>query len=351
MVHFIKKRLQVFVSSTYLDLKEERQAAVKAILEADHIPAGMELFTSGDESQMEVIKQWIEDSDVYLLILGGRYGSIEPSSGKSYTHLEYEYAIELGKPLFACVMKSEYLNRKIEGSNYKDIMEQSNIDRFNNFKNLVMSKLVSQCDSLAEIQYSIAKTMKAIDRNDNLGGWVRANQSSDSALLYDEIAKLSQENRELRDRIEKINKSEHQSSIPVVHGVSFDEIKITLGKLFLSEEDLLEVRNVRGFISEEIDIVLALNMIEQIRRGEEISVLDFLLSLSDRIFNNRNRTGADIEITKITSISKVKIVFDADLLEYYDGNHVMYKSVRFTDIGESFVKYVKMQAAIKNIVK
>ena len=52
----------------------------------------MELFTSGDESQMDVIKQWIDESDVYLLILGGRYGSIEPKSGKSYTQLEYEYS-------------------------------------------------------------------------------------------------------------------------------------------------------------------------------------------------------------------------------------------------------------------
>lgn len=103
MTDFNRKKLQVFVSSTYDDLKKERQAAVEAILTAGHIPAGMELFTAGDESQMEVIKQWIDESDVYLLILGGRYGSIEPKSGKSYIHLEYEYAIEKGKPFFACV--------------------------------------------------------------------------------------------------------------------------------------------------------------------------------------------------------------------------------------------------------
>ncbi len=81
MVDFIKKRLQVFVSSTFSDLRDERQAAVEAILSVGHIPAGMELFAAGDESQMDVIKQWIDESDVYLLILGGRYGSIEPKSG------------------------------------------------------------------------------------------------------------------------------------------------------------------------------------------------------------------------------------------------------------------------------
>ena len=100
MPSFLGKRLQVFVSSTYTDLKEERQAAVEMILTAGHIPAGMELFTAGDESQMDAIKQWIDQSDVYLLILGGRYGSLEPQTGQSYIELEYRYALHQQKPLF-----------------------------------------------------------------------------------------------------------------------------------------------------------------------------------------------------------------------------------------------------------
>ncbi len=64
------KKMQVFVSSTYLDLKAERQSAVDAILKAGHIPAGMELFAAGDESQLETIKKWIDNSDIFMLILG-----------------------------------------------------------------------------------------------------------------------------------------------------------------------------------------------------------------------------------------------------------------------------------------
>ncbi|TNT40442.1 DUF4062 domain-containing protein, partial [Escherichia coli] len=105
----MKRKLQVFVSSTFTDLIEERQAAVSAILKAGHIPAGMELFTAADRSQMDIIKNWIDESDVYMLILGGRYGSIEPTTGKSYTELEYDYAVEQGKALFAVVIKEEAL--------------------------------------------------------------------------------------------------------------------------------------------------------------------------------------------------------------------------------------------------
>ena len=57
----MKKKLQVFISSTYTDMSAERQAAVEAILQAGHIPAGMELFAAGDESQLETIRRWIDD--------------------------------------------------------------------------------------------------------------------------------------------------------------------------------------------------------------------------------------------------------------------------------------------------
>ncbi|HEX8381450.1 MAG TPA: DUF4062 domain-containing protein [Allosphingosinicella sp.] len=108
----MRRKLQVFVSSTFSDMLEERQAAVETILRAGHIPAGMELFTAGDQSQMAVIKRWIDESDVYLLVLGARYGSIEPLSGISYTELEYDYAVEQGKPLFAVVIDEKAVDEK-----------------------------------------------------------------------------------------------------------------------------------------------------------------------------------------------------------------------------------------------
>ena len=99
----MKKKLQVFVSSTWTDMILERQAAVEAILEAGHIPAGMELFSADNKKQFEVIKKWIRDSDVFILILGGRYGSRENGSGKSYIQREYEYAKRIGKKPIAII--------------------------------------------------------------------------------------------------------------------------------------------------------------------------------------------------------------------------------------------------------
>lgn len=96
----MEKRYQVFVSSTYADLKTERQKVIQALMELDCIPAGMELFPAADEEQFEFIKRVIDDCDYYLLIIGGRYGSVT-SEGISFTEKEYEYALDLGLKVIA----------------------------------------------------------------------------------------------------------------------------------------------------------------------------------------------------------------------------------------------------------
>lgn len=120
----MNKKLQVFVSSTYTDLIEERQAAVQAILDAGHIPAGMELFKAG-KSQMKTIQKWIDNSDIYMLILGGRYGSIEKESGLSYTELEYRYALSKNMPVFAIVLDDSFLHLKAASYGENAIFEKT----------------------------------------------------------------------------------------------------------------------------------------------------------------------------------------------------------------------------------
>lgn len=223
MVNFTKNRLQVFVSSTFTDLSKERQSAVGAILTAGHIPAGMELFTSGDESQMEVIKQWIDESDVYLLILGGRYGSVEPTSGKSYTQLEYEYAISKDKPLFSCVATEEALEERVKqyGSS---VLETDNPKKLKEFRAEVLTKMVKFWSDEKDIKIAIGETMSHFSRREELSGWVRAEEEVNMPALADEIARLSKENANLRERITS------QSSISALGPLTYEELKQLLIK-------------------------------------------------------------------------------------------------------------------------
>lgn len=88
----MNKRYQVFVSSTFADLQAERQAVTQALLSLDHFPAGMELFPASDEDAWTLIQSVIDDSDYYVIVIGGRYGSVD-QEGVSYTEREFDYAV------------------------------------------------------------------------------------------------------------------------------------------------------------------------------------------------------------------------------------------------------------------
>jgi hypothetical protein len=60
----------------------------------------MELFPATDEEQWECIKKIIDDCDYYLLIIGGRYGTLT-KEGISYTEKEFDYAKEKGLEIIA----------------------------------------------------------------------------------------------------------------------------------------------------------------------------------------------------------------------------------------------------------
>lgn len=201
-----KKKLQIFISSTYTDLIEERQAAVEAILGSKHITAGMELFRAGNSSQLKTIKKWIDESDLYMLILGGRYGSIEPDSGKSYTHIEYEYALEKDIPVFAVILSDPFLYQKASLNSY-DVFEKDNKDKYEEFKKLVGTKIIKYVDDCKDIQIAIKDSISELEEEYELVGWIRSNEGDTGQLLQQlngtrlECDRLRSELAECKSRI------------------------------------------------------------------------------------------------------------------------------------------------------
>ncbi|WP_025686312.1 DUF4062 domain-containing protein [Paenibacillus maysiensis] len=218
----MKKKLQVFISSTYIDMKEERQAAVTAVLNAGHIPAGMELFKSGDQSQKETIKRWIDESDVYMLILGSRYGSIDPESGKSYTHWEYDYAGEQGKRRFAIVIKDEMEKAKLN----PEFLEREHYAELKDFKRDVLSNISKFYEDLKDIKLIVMESLKEYEADDNLVGWIKSDNIQSVESLLMENAKLLKENARLDKENEKLNQKLTQKTD--INGLQYAEIKSAL---------------------------------------------------------------------------------------------------------------------------
>lgn len=179
------RRYQVFVSSTFEDLKEERKKIYETLLQIDCIPAGMEFFGAIDEEQFEFIKTIIDDSDYYIVIVGGRYGTLT-EEGISYTEKEYLYAKEKGIPVCALIHSDpdNIPTGKSENS-------PSLIKKLNDFKNELATGRIkdewNNSDDLAgKVLVSLTRTMKRFPRS----GWIRGDKEASSQILQ-ELAKAN----------------------------------------------------------------------------------------------------------------------------------------------------------------
>lgn len=193
------KRYQVFVSSTFKDLEEERQHIIQTLMEMDCIPAGMELFPAADEEQWDFIKKVIDDCDYYLLLIGGRYGSLSPE-GISYTEMEYDYAVSKGMKVIALVHGEPNNLPQIKCE--KDSQLQDKLEKFR--EKVCTGRLVkfwTKTDQVAGIvALSLTKTIKMHPAI----GWVRANLVPLEDTTQ-EILRLQNKIKELEDKILQLN--------------------------------------------------------------------------------------------------------------------------------------------------
>lgn len=270
MVNFPSKRLQVFVSSTYTDLQHERQAAVEAILTAGHIPAGMELFTAGDESQMQVIQQWIDESDVYLLILGGRYGSIDAASGKSYTHREFDYAAQLGKPMFSLVIDEQHLDQRARNHGLQ-VIERENPQGLAKLRALALEKIVKLWADHKDIRIAISETLRNFSGRQELRGWVRPEDQTSVPQLAGEIARLSKENAELRERLSNSEQQGHALGISHPEMLRLLRAKKLLSHFIDNIPTLLDAWGI-GSDNREIQKLLELGLVARLPGVNRIGI-------------------------------------------------------------------------------
>lgn len=188
------KRYQVFVSSTFADLQEERQEVMQALLELECIPAGMELFPAANEDQWTLIKKVIDDCDYYIVIVAGRYGSLGPDE-ISYTEMEYRYAIESGKPVIAFLHSAP-------DSIPSDQCEKTHDGQVKlaEFCELVKGKVCKFWDSPEDLGGKVSRSVIQLIKNHPAVGWVRADMVSDASAAQ-EILTLRKQIEELQGKL------------------------------------------------------------------------------------------------------------------------------------------------------
>lgn len=228
----IDKKYQVFVSSTYTDLQEERQEVIKALLELDCFPSSMEFFPSTDDDQWTLIKQIIDDCDYYIVIIGGRYGSLS-SEGISYTEKEYRYALETGKPIIG-FLHNDPKSLSVKNSE----LDPEAIKKLESFKELVQKKMCKYWSNAIELGSVVSRSFIKLQKSHPAIGWVRGNLVSekDSSI---EILELTREIEKLKLQVEDTKTKAPKGSEKLAQGHDYIKIKYTYEIYDIEHEELL----------------------------------------------------------------------------------------------------------------
>lgn len=212
------KRYQVFVSSTFADLKEERQAVVQGLLSLEHFPAGMEAFPASDDDAWSLIQGVIDDSDYYVLVIGGRYGSTN-EAGLGYTEMEFDYAAKIGKPVLAFIHQAPAEIPAGKTDQNDELREKLAAFR----RKVESGHHVKYWKNPDDLKAQVIQSISAETRRNPQEGWVRSSRASDPIVAEH----LRQEVDKLRGQLDAARDTPPRGSEQYAGGEDQFELEVT----------------------------------------------------------------------------------------------------------------------------
>lgn len=285
------KKYTVFVSSTYEDLQEERKKVMEALLQMNCFPVGMEYFNASDESQWAVIKQLIDECDYYVLILAGRYGSVEAESGKSYTQKEYEYAQSIHVPVLSFVHKN--INNLPQCHCEQDKEKK---ERLEVFKEIVQKKLCKYWNTSDELASQVVLSLNSAITSFPRIGWIRAEgfSSEESAK---EILRLRNQVESLTESLKAIESEDPKDTADLCQGD--DELELHFKYYYVNW-------NYISFTTTWKDVISCLSplMISEASESElKQALTDFAQDRAKKSYNRLEVLMEDFQTIKVQLIT------------------------------------------------
>ncbi len=303
------KKYQIFISSTYNDLKKERRKVQDTILSMYHFPIGMEMFSAADEEQWEIIKDTIDSSDYYILIIGNRYGTTikdGKDKGMSYTEKEYRYAKSKNIPILVFI-----IDESVPRQEYQRESKLKYQKKLQNFIDEVKKdRMIEWWKNSDELAF---KVMNALNKQFIKGkrpGWVRAN----NYINNKELEKAEKNIQELQKINEELRKKSYE-----------------LPSMYLNALDL---RNMKCYISQynmRYNLIILEKKFDYNPNGYII------------YFNNNN-----IERMKILKDEFIMLAYtfleNQNWVKYYYNDYGLFFSVR----GSKNINHVQIEIKEKN---
>lgn len=159
-----KQHVPIFVSSTFKDLELHRVEVERRLTGLEQIVKGMEFFGSSPETPLDTCLKHLSECKLMILLVGASYGSINPDTQKSYTELEYEFAVKNNIPVLAYLadMNSPNVGISLNGV---DTLHMSELNSFKEKlqKTHVVSFFTSIDDLGKRIEHDVPEVLKKLD--------------------------------------------------------------------------------------------------------------------------------------------------------------------------------------------
>lgn len=309
----MQKKYQVFVSSTFKDLVEERQSVLEAILELNHIPCGMEAFPANSATPFELIQKMIDDSDYYVLVIGGRYGSVS-DTGLGFTEMEYDYAVAQGKHILCFVHKNpeELPSKNVDSSvRLVKMLEQ--------FRKKAQRHHAKYWLNKFDLKSLVTTSLSISFQTNPMKGWVKLSAEFDEDILirlselqkkYNDLQEKYIQLRDASSTSDEIDLKQYEQKLDVefsiTHAVNYDrnrsqdkfhKIEFSYLQLFFCLSEVIIGANSPRKIVLKLSALIYANLVGT----EELMALQ-----------NENFNGADLSdklIVTLQSYKRIKIQF------------------------------------------
>jgi hypothetical protein len=213
----VNRVFQVFISSTYNDLRDERQAVSNTLAKAGYMPAGLEVLPATDQMQLDYIKRIIDRSDYYVAIVGSRYGSLS-HDGLNFSEGAFEYARSKDVPILAFLSEipepDAGLKEKLDA--FKARLSAAGI----------VESWTNESDLCMKAVMAVATAVNLKPR----AGWIRGDQAVDPKVLQ-ELERLRIENADFHQKLANLNRG----STELVLAGSVDSVTVEF-LVYRSEE-------------------------------------------------------------------------------------------------------------------
>ncbi|MEK6258137.1 MAG: DUF4062 domain-containing protein [Planctomycetota bacterium] len=259
MPNAARKKRTAFISSTSADLGEHRKAAQDACLRAGVFPVVWEDTSANALDATSKLQDMVDEADIFICILGQRYGSFSTETSTSFTEMEFDRAVERGLPIFVFTMHQDHpVTREAISADdesrekLKKFKEKASSGRISaEFKSpedlrgrIIEALTALQVEERAKMRFRVAFSF-ASEKRDFVAqvAAILANRFTEPAILYDKYHEAEFARSNLGAYLPKLYRDESELVV-VVAGPDY-EGKEWCGLEWTAIHALLKNRNER----------------------------------------------------------------------------------------------------------